>query len=180
MPAKQQPIAVVIVIVRTRPTRICAGIAAWACEAIGKGSEFRYERHLPGSRSVRMPEGHAARHTFWPNDSPEVGTSLPPRSAMRACVSRSVPPGPLRRLRRHRPVKVSPPAERQSSTLPGPARPAGSTMPCYRSRPRRTCLYPRPAPASPDCAASPAPPLIRHHPAPTPRRAPVLLVKGPG
>jgi NAD(P)H-dependent FMN reductase len=41
MPAKQQRIAVVIG--STRPTRICAGIAAWACEAIGKGSELRYE-----------------------------------------------------------------------------------------------------------------------------------------
>jgi NAD(P)H-dependent FMN reductase len=41
MPAKQQRIAVVIG--STRPTRICAGIAAWACEAIGKDSELRYE-----------------------------------------------------------------------------------------------------------------------------------------
>jgi len=40
-PAKQQRIAVVIG--STRPTRICAGIAAWACEAIGKDSELRYE-----------------------------------------------------------------------------------------------------------------------------------------
>lgn len=41
MPARQQRIAVVIG--GTRPTRICAAIAAWACEAIGKGSELRYE-----------------------------------------------------------------------------------------------------------------------------------------
>lgn len=41
MPARQQRIAVVIG--STRPTRICAAIAAWACEAIGKGSELRYE-----------------------------------------------------------------------------------------------------------------------------------------
>ena len=41
MPARQQRIAVVIG--STRPTRICAGIAAWACEAIGKDSELRYE-----------------------------------------------------------------------------------------------------------------------------------------
>jgi hypothetical protein len=41
MPARQRRIAVVIG--STRPTRICAGIAAWACEAIGKVSELRYE-----------------------------------------------------------------------------------------------------------------------------------------
>lgn len=38
MPATQQHIAVVIG--STRPTRICARIAAWACEAIGKDSEL--------------------------------------------------------------------------------------------------------------------------------------------
>ncbi|MFJ4627000.1 NADPH-dependent FMN reductase [Streptomyces sp. NPDC088847] len=32
-----------VVLGSTRPTRICADIAAWACEAIGKGSELRYE-----------------------------------------------------------------------------------------------------------------------------------------
>jgi hypothetical protein len=37
----QQRIAVVIG--STRPTRICAGIAAWACGAIGDGSELSYE-----------------------------------------------------------------------------------------------------------------------------------------
>jgi NAD(P)H-dependent FMN reductase len=41
MPATQQHIAVVIG--STRPTRICARIAAWAYEAIGKDSELRYE-----------------------------------------------------------------------------------------------------------------------------------------
>ena len=42
MPAKtQQHIAVVIG--STRPSRICANIAAWACEAIGKDSELRYD-----------------------------------------------------------------------------------------------------------------------------------------
>jgi NAD(P)H-dependent FMN reductase len=41
MPARQQRIAVVIG--STRPTRIRPGIAAWACEAIGKDSELRYE-----------------------------------------------------------------------------------------------------------------------------------------
>jgi hypothetical protein len=41
MPARKQRIAVVIG--STRPTRICAGIAAWACEATGKDSELRYE-----------------------------------------------------------------------------------------------------------------------------------------
>jgi NAD(P)H-dependent FMN reductase len=40
MTGKQQRIAVVIG--STRPTRICAGIAAWACEA-GKDSELSYE-----------------------------------------------------------------------------------------------------------------------------------------
>jgi NAD(P)H-dependent FMN reductase len=41
MPARQQRIAVVIG--STRPTRICAGIAAWACETAGKDSELSYE-----------------------------------------------------------------------------------------------------------------------------------------
>jgi len=41
MPARQHRIAVVIG--STRPTRICAGIAAWACEAIGKDSQLSYE-----------------------------------------------------------------------------------------------------------------------------------------
>jgi NAD(P)H-dependent FMN reductase len=41
MPARQLRIAVVIG--STRPTRICAGIAAWACEATGKDSELSYE-----------------------------------------------------------------------------------------------------------------------------------------
>lgn len=40
MPAKQQRIAVVIG--STRPIRICAPIAAWACEAIGRESGLSY------------------------------------------------------------------------------------------------------------------------------------------
>ncbi|WP_034261165.1 NADPH-dependent FMN reductase [Actinospica robiniae] len=41
MLAKQQHIAVVIG--STRPTRICARIAAWACEGIEKDSDLHYE-----------------------------------------------------------------------------------------------------------------------------------------
>jgi NAD(P)H-dependent FMN reductase len=51
MPARQQRIAVVIG--STRPTRICAGIAAWACEAIGKGSKLSYE--LLGLAEIGLP-----------------------------------------------------------------------------------------------------------------------------
>ena len=50
MPARQR---IAVVIGSTRPTRICAGIAAWARDAIADGSELSYE--LLDLATVNLP-----------------------------------------------------------------------------------------------------------------------------
>jgi NAD(P)H-dependent FMN reductase len=63
MPAKQR---VAVVIGSTRPTRICAGIAAWACDTIQDGSELSYE--LLDLAKVNLPlldePLKAAQHSY--------------------------------------------------------------------------------------------------------------------